>query len=291
MLLAPAVGAIFLLRWQKEVGSIQGVLALAIALIALILLMLVMQRIAQPMWGSAGDPALWLRRLFLLSLPTPVFAALATLVRPSPGIEWVGTTAILAEFGILIVLFVWFLTLYFAYTSVAGGMRFLENTTPQLALRSYYEKLRPGGTAKEAVQYQTLFRTARFIPPDEENGPVRWEQPTTGRRQTLSEMASELGRLSRSLDVADFEQDFEVAGTAVFQADAVSPSGALIGCCAVDAKGIAGEGDGSARVRRRLHRFHVLIPFEDGWFVENPPLAIPEEEAKRLYESAAVSQH
>lgn len=291
MLLAPGVGAIFLLRWQKEVGSIQGVLALAIAMIALILLVLVMQRLAQPMWGSAGAPALWLRRLFLLSLPTPVFAALATLVRPSQGIEWVGMTAIFAELGILIALLVWFLVLYFSYTSVPGGMRFLDNTTPGEALRAFYDKLRPGGAVKEAVQYQTLFRTARFIPPEEEDRPAHWEQPATGRRQTLSEMSSELGRLSRTLDVADFEQDFDVAGAVVFQADGIPYPGALIGCCAIDAKGIAGEGDGSARVQRRVHRVHILVPFEDGWFVENPPLAIPEEEAKSLYESASGSQN
>lgn len=291
MLLAPGVSAIFLLRWQKEVGSIQGVLALAVAMIALILLVLVMQRLAQPMWGSAGAPALWLRRLFLLSLPTPVFAALATLVRPSQGVEWVGMVVIFAELGILIALFVWFLALYFAYTSVPGGMQLLENTTPAQALRAFYEKLRPGGSIKEAVQHQTLFRTARFIPPEQENGPAHWEQPATGRRQTLSEMASELGRLSRTLDVADFEQDFDVAGIVVFEPDDLRLRGALIGCCAVDAKGIAGEGDGSARVQKRVHRVHMLVPFEDGWFVENPPLAIAEEEARKLYESAFPGQN
>ncbi len=289
MLLAPGVGAIFLLRWQKEVGSIQGVLALAIAIIALILLVLVMQRLAQPMWGSPGAPALWLRRLFLLSLPTPVLAALATLVRPSRGIEWVGITAIFAEAGILITLFVWFLALYFAYTSIPAGMRFLENTAPGQALRSYYEKLRPGGAIKEAVQYQTQFRNARFVPPDEADELARWEQPSTGRRQTLSEMASELSRLSRTLDVADFEQDFDVAGTAVYRADGLSHPEALIGCCALDAKGIAGEGEGSAPVKKRLHRVHVLVPFEDGWFVENPPLTVTEGDAKRLYDLAGAN--
>jgi uncharacterized membrane protein len=286
MLLAPGVGATFLLRWQREVGGVQSALSAAVAMIALILLVLVMQRLAQPMWGAPGAPALWLRRIFLLSLPTPVLAALATAVRPSRSIEFVGLAAMFTGLAILLVLFVWFLLLYFAYTGVSAGLRCLENRTPQQALLNYYLCLRPSGNVLEAVQYQTAFRRFRFMPPDGEGTPARWLDPDTGQSRTLSELGSELARFSRSLDVANFQQDFEVAGAVAVRAPQWIPEGgSVIGCCALDASGIAGEGAGAERVSRRQYRAHRLIPFEDGWFVEPAPLPIDESEVRRIYQS------
>jgi hypothetical protein len=282
MLLAPgmASGAVMLLV-DRSAESARP-LGISVAIISLFLLMLVMQRLAYPLWGRTGDPGLLVRRATVLMLAGPPLAALSTQVRPSPAVERAGLwilAVLIVSHGLLVLLFLYH---YLRYTDCTNALHSLHNATPEEAVRSLYVLLRPGGKPAErqarlaeAAQYFSDFRTGRIAPAVEGEQVRRWMTANEFHPQTLAEMGWKLTALLDGLWVGDQEYDFEVA-------DSVTLDGLgrreMIVCCALRSKGLAGLSEGAAVVEDLACRAHRLIEYDDGWFFDGLSSALKPED-------------
>lgn len=287
ILMAPGVGAGVTMFLRRHSIPITQTVSVSVAIIALLLVILLMQRLAPALWGARGDPGLVLRRILLLSLPTPVMAALATLVRPSEPIETVGLGFLTAQVILLGFLVIWFLYYYFDYSGQSDPVKHLDNATPREAIRAFYDLLRPCAEAserrenlQEAVQYMASFRRSRQVPPLEEvDEPSRWRGPSDERARTLSELAWDLSRLTAELRVGHQDQEFDIAGVAVLSA---TEGGEITACCALRSRGGAGLDAGAVAVEQDLYRAHRMSRLDDGWFLEDAPAALTPDDVLRL---------
>jgi hypothetical protein len=296
ILLAPGVGASVTMLLRRYAIPITQTVSLSVAVISLLLLILLMQRFAPALWGARGDPGGVLRRLLLLSLPTPVIAAVATLLRPSERIETLGLGFLTAQIILLGLLVIWFLYYYFDYTGQTEAVRRLDNATPREAILAFYDLLRPCAAAaerreklEEAVQYLASFRRSRHIPPPEgagEEEPGRWRGPSEERARTLSELAWDLSRLTADLRVGNQDQEFDIAGAAVLSS---AEGGEITACCVLRTRGVAGLEAGAAAVAGEVDRAHRMSRFEDGWFVEDAPGALTREDLTGLRNAGWIS--
>ncbi len=282
MLLAPAIACTSVLYWSRGAVSVVPTVGTAIAIISLMLLLLVMQRLTRPIWGKSGDPALVLRRPFVLLLPASVMATLWWSTYPTHSVRVVGLLFPLVYILILVALVAWFLVLYLRYADQQVVWDRLRNQEPRETLEAFYELMNPVRERERhwrrletALQYLEPFLRSTYIVSSEPGQPGTWVGPLSDRPKSLREMGLELSKGLENLFSGDRLLALGLREIAILKP--LENRELVLGCCAVTTRYTRGMlvGDSSAResstdeLEGHQYVSHKLRRTAQGWFLED----------------------
>lgn len=307
MLMAPVIACFAVLYSSRASIGMEPTVGAAIAIVSLMLLLLIMERLARPVWGKPGDPVLLLRRPFVLLLPTSVIATIWWLSYPMRDVRLVGLVFPLVEILILIALVAWFLVLYFRYTGQKEMVwARLDNATPRNVVAAFYDLVRPRPDREEywrnletAVQYLEPFLRSTYLVGTNGSETGSWVWPSAEHPKSLRDLGTELSKGLDALFQGDRLLDVELREVAMLKRSAAkNPGQGLLACCAVETRSSGGviaaapsrrEGP-EAEMRGRYYTRHELVPAATGWFLESGRFTLlPDRDAARLRETGSLS--
>lgn len=292
LIMAPSAASFAVIYTMDGSEGLHPAIGTAIATVAAVLLIFVLHRLARPLWGRRGDPALALRRALVLLLPSSVISGIWWLAFPAVGVRVVGLGFPFLYLLLLLALAVWFVLTYFRYTDESETREYLRNSTPAEALQSFHALLHPDSDPavrrrrlETAVQYLDAFRESWCISTADDERPGRWKGPIAPGAKTLLELGVEVNKRIQALFEGDRLVEFRLGG-AVW----VRPAGpekekmgqALFACCLLEAVSMGGvtadnpDAFSAKQVERRCV-WRRVVPSPCGWMLGEASLAAEEE--------------
>ena len=280
LIMAPSAAGFAVIHTMDGAAGLHPAVGTAIAAVAAVLLIFVLHRLARPLWGRRGDPALVPRRALVLLLPAPVISAIWWLAFPAAGVRVVGLVFPFLYLLLLFALAVWFVLAYFRYTDESETREYLRNSTPAEALQSFHALLRPDSDPtvrrrrlETAVQYLDAFRESWCVSTADDERPGRWKGPIAPGTKTLLELGVEENKRIQALFEGDRLVEFALGGAVWLRPAGPEKNGhALLACCLLEAVSMGGvtadnPGACSATQVERRYVWRRVVSTSCGWML------------------------